>query len=402
MSASGDDDSVLTRPILVVLGLSFLGFTLEYILRPVIPLIVLDRGGDVVLVGVVAAVHSLPSILFRPAIGRLIDGWNQRLLLRVGAVVTTLAPLGLILPGLISLLPVRFVQGSGWALFSVSNHALMARRSPANRRGEASGYFMAMPALGNLIGPGIGVGLYLSTGAIGPALIATGLGIAATTMAFRVRLTGPPARTEDEGPRPFVEQLIEPSALPSTLMIAAFMLPQSLFSVFAPVYALEVGAPLEWLALYFPFYGLVLFVTQLVVGRASDRYGRHAAIVAGCTTGALGVLIALLGDSLVTFAIGAGFYALGVSLVSPTMSALTIDRARPDRLGAAMATYSVGYQLSSGVGSLVWGGVLATGGFSAAFAFAIACQVGTMAISVRMRSTVDSPSPAAPSADAFD
>jgi MFS family permease len=402
LSASDAVGAVLTRPVLAVLGLTFLGFTLEYVLRPVIPLIVIDRGGGVVVIGVVAAVHALPSILFRPAIGRLIDGWNQGQLLRIGAVLTTLAPIGLMLPGLAALLPVRFVQGTGWAMYIVSNHALMARLSPAGRRGEASGYFMAMPALAYLIGPGIGVGLYLSTGVIGPALIATGLGIAATSMAFRLQATGPKVRIDKEPQRPFLERLTEPSALPSTLMIAAFMLPQSLFTVFAPVYALEVGAPLEWLAVYFPLYGLVLFVTQLAAGRASDRYGRHAAIVAGCAAGALGVLVALAGGSLLTFAIGAGFYALGVSLVSPTVSALTIDRAPPDRLGAAMATYSVGYQLSSGVGSLIWGGVLAVGGFSTAFVFAIVCQVGTIAISTRMRSTEETPSALTPSADTFD
>lgn len=402
MNASDESESVLTRPVLIVLALTFIGFTLEHVLRPVIPLIVIDRGGDVVLVGVVAAVHSVPSILFRPTIGRLIDGWNQRLLLRLGAILGTIAPMGLLLPGLAALLPVRFVQGTGWALYSVSTHALMARRSPAGRRGEASGYFMAMPALAHLVGPGIGVALYLATGTIGPALLATALGIAATAMAFRLGMPAPVAAAAEERPRSLAERLIEPSALPSTLMIAAFMLPQSLFTVFAPVYALEVEAPLEWLALYFPFYGLVLFITQVVAGRASDRYGRHAAIVAGCTAAVVGCLMALLGGGLITFALGAAVYAVGVSLVSPTMSALTIDRARPDRLGAAMATYSVGYQFSSGLGSLLWGGVLAAGGFFAAFVVAIVCQLGTMAISTRMRSATDGSVSTKPSTDAFD
>jgi MFS family permease len=166
-------------------------------------------------------------------------------------------------------------------------------------------------------------------------------------------------------------------------MIAGFMLPHALFAVFPPIYALEVGAPLEWLAIYYPFYGLVLFLSQLVAGRASDRYGRHAAIIAGCTAAVVGLLLALAGSGLVTFALGAAVYALGTALVSPTMSALTIDRAPPDRLGAAMATYSVGYQLSSGMGSVLWGAVLGVAGFQAAFVIAIAFQLGTMALSVR-------------------
>lgn len=400
MGTSDADGGVLTRPFLVVLVLTFLGFTFEHVLRPVIPLIVIDRGGGTILVGVVAALHSLPSILFRPTIGRLIDSWNPGRLLRIGAVLGAIAPLGLLMPGLVALLAGRFAQGTGWALYSVSTHSLAARRSPVGRRGEASGYFMAMPALAHLIGPGLGVWLYLSTGTLGPALVATALGVAATVIAVRMRMADvPPVRAQPQ-PRALVERLIEPSALPATLMIAVFMLPQSLFTVFPPVYALEVGMPLEWLALYYPFYGLVLFVSQLVAGRASDRYGRHAAIVAGCTVAGVGLVLALVGGGFVAFAIGAAIYALGVSLVSPTISALTIDRASPDRLGAAMATYSVGYQLSSGMGSLLWGGVIAAGGFGAAFGLAIVSQVATMAIS--MRSSADRPSSPAPPVDPFD
>jgi MFS family permease len=314
-----------------------------------------------------------------------VDTGRHALLLRLGAVLGTLAPLGLLLPGSAALGPVRFVQGTGWALYSVSAHSLMARRSPADRRGEASGYFMAMPALAHLIGPGLGVALYLATGAIGPALLATALGLAATAISFRMRLPPPPVERTVR-PETRLERFLEPSALPATLMIAGFMLPHALFAVFPPVYALEVGAPLEWLAIYYPFYGLVLFLSQLVAGRASDRYGRHAAIVAGCTAAVVGLLLALAGSGLVTFALGAAVYALGTALVSPTMSALTIDRAPPDRLGAAMATYSVGYQLSSGMGSLLWGAVLGVSGFAAAFVIAIGFQLGTMALSVRWSS----------------
>lgn len=390
---------VLTRSFLVVLVLTGLGFTFEHVLRPIIPLIVIDRGGDVVLVGVVAAMHSIPSILFRPTIGRLVDSGRHALLLRLGALLGTVAPLGLVLPGLALLVPVRFLQGTGWALYSVSTHSLMAQRSPADRRGEASGYFMAMPALAHLVGPGAGVALYLATGAIGPAVLATALGVAATVLAFRMYLPPPIARKPEPRPQRLVERLVEPSALPSTLMIAGFMLPQALFAVFAPVYALEVGAPLEWLAVYYPAFGLVLFVSQLLAGRASDRYGRNAAIIAGCAVAVAGLAVAFLGGSFLTFAAGAGIYALGVALVSPTMSALTIDRAPPDRLGAAMATYSVGYQLSSGAGSLLWGGVLSIGGFAGAFGVAIAFQLATMALSARMSDGAPGTAPPAGAVD---
>jgi MFS family permease len=81
--------------------------------------------------------------------------------------------------------------------------------------------------------------------------------------------------------------------------------------------------------------------------------------------------------------VGAGTFAVGVSLVSSATSALTIDRAPVGKLGAAMATYSLGYQLASGVGSLVWGALIAASGFLLGFGAAIALQALTLALTFR-------------------
>lgn len=124
---SDGEENVLTRPFLVVLALTLLGFTIEYVLRPVVPLILIDRGGSTILVGVVAAVHSFPSILFRPAIGRLIDTWNQGRLLGAGALVGAIAPLGLLAPGMAAA-----VRRGTRRLTTRPSHT--SRSSPAPRR----------------------------------------------------------------------------------------------------------------------------------------------------------------------------------------------------------------------------------------------------------------------------
>ena len=51
-------------------------------------------------------------------------------------------------------------------------------------------------------------------------------------------------------------------------------------------------------------------------------------------------------------------YALGSAAMSPIATALAIDRAHPDRRGAAMATYSLGYQLGAGLGAAIWGAII--------------------------------------------
>ncbi len=396
---SGSGVVVLDRRFLVVLFIALLGFGWEQLVRSVIPLVVIDRGGGAALVGVVAAVYSLPALLLRPLIGRLVDGWHHGRLLQLGALVAAIAPAGLLLPGIAMLVPVRLIQGAGWASYSVSAQAFMAKIAPSGRRGRASGYYQAMIAVSVLVGPALGTWLYVTSGLGGPILLATGLGIVALIVSLKVRIpvqAAPTAAATAPSRRsglPFLRAL-ETSSLPSTLMLTTFMSGQSLFTVFAPVYAIGLGAPIESLVLYYPVYGAVLTLSHLAAAPVSDRVGRALTIRIGCVMAIGGLVVAALGGDMTALAIGAAAYAIGVSFVSSATSALTMDRAPAGRIGSAMATYSLGYQISSGLSSLLWGTVIAASGFFAAFAGAIALQVLTIGISLRFaRATPPSDTP---------
>lgn len=372
-----------------MLFIAVLGFGWEQLVRSVIPLVVIDRGGGAALVGLVAAVYSLPALLLRPLIGRLVDSWHHGRLLQIGALVAAIAPAGLLLPGIALLVPVRLVQGAGWASYSVSAQAFMAKIAPAGRRGAASGYYQAMIAVSVLVGPALGTWLYVNGGLGGPILLATGLGIIAFLVSLRVRIpvqaeaapaaATPPSRRSG---LPIIGAL-ELSALPSTLMLTMFMSAQALFTVFAPVYVIALGAPIESLVLYYPVYGAVLTLSHLAAAPTSDRVGRALTIRIGCGMAIGGLAVAALGGGMTTLTLGAAAYAIGVSFVSSATSALTMDRAPVGKLGSAMATYSLGYQLSSGLSSLLWGTLIAASGFFLAFAGAILLQVLTFVVSLR-------------------
>jgi len=293
--------------------------------------------------------------------------------------------LGLLVPGTVPLLVARLLQGTAWAVYSVAGHTLVARLAPVERRGEISGYYQAMAALAGLLGPGIGVAVYISSGELGPVVVASCLGLITVALAFRIGRGSKRPTTEPGPQRPRHSRwsrLMEPSALPSTAMLTAFMSAQSLFFVFPPVYAVGVGAPVESLAVYYPVFGTSAVLSQLVVGRLSDRIGRGTAIRIGCVLGIIGLVIAVAGSDLLVFGAGACVYVIGVSLVSPTLGALTMDRAPANRIGSAMATYSIGYQIATGASSLLWGMVISVAGFPWAFLAAIALQFATVGMSL--------------------
>jgi MFS family permease len=366
--------------------LTFFAFGIDNVLRPVVPLLVVARGGDATLVGIIAAAYALPAVLFRPLIGWLVDRGSHAQLLRLGALVACVGPVGLMLPGIATLGAVRFVQGTAFSMYSVSTRTLMAMLAPPAKRGEASGYYAAMPALGSLVGPALGTALYLATGELGPVLVATVFAAIGVALTRRAQIEDS-VRVVDEKPVGpiWAEMLrfVERSSLPALLMLTCFQTTQAFFTVFPPIYVLATGQPIEVLVVYYPAVGLLWAGSQLVSGRVSDRLGRGRTIRLACAIAVAGLAVPVVFEGLIPFAVAAFGYTIGFALVSPALSALAIDRAPTERLGSAMATYSMGHGLAATISSITWGALIATQGFAVAFAAGIVLQLVTIGLSYR-------------------
>ena len=378
---------VLTLPmggLLVAVGF---GWAAELLVQATLPLLILDRGGDASLVGFVAAAYALPTLVLRPIIGRRIDRLGHGGPHVAGAVLLVLAPLGFLVAS-VAVLPVaRFLQGLGWAMFGTANNVVLVRLAPADRRGQASAWFNGMWALGFVFGPPIGLVLYLQVGPELPFIVASALACAAlasaTWLRRRVPAAGVAAEPGEPGRGNRMARFLEPAAVPTMTVLATFMAANTLFLAFAPVYARSIGAPDLVLAAYFPVYGGILAIGQLLTGGLSDRFGRRRTILAGTALGGTGLMLATLADGWTLFAGGAACFALAAAIVNPAAAAATIDRVPPGRSGVAMATFSIGYQLAAGVGGAAWGILISAHGFPAPFIVAFALQLVCAAVAMR-------------------
>src|SRR5207237_6017308 len=79
------------------------------------------------------------------------------------------------------------------------------------------------------------------------------------------------------------------------------------------------------------------------------------AIAIGYITSAASMLLLSQATGLVTLMVGMVMSTTGGSLGPPAIQAMAIDRSRPERRGAAMATFSLSFQLGSFVGGIVGG-----------------------------------------------
>jgi len=205
--APGAGASLYSAGFVALLAVTLLGFSMNMVLQPVLPVLVLARGGDATLVGLIVAAFSFPSVLLRPVFGRLVDEWNHRRVYLLGALGLALCSVAYLIPSLAVVFAIRLVHGTAWGAFNTGGHAALARLAPPARRGEASGVFNLMPGLAQFFGPSLGLALVALSGFDAAFLAAAGLALLATLVMIFGPLRLPaapthPARPSVEGSRP--------------------------------------------------------------------------------------------------------------------------------------------------------------------------------------------------------
>ncbi len=369
----------------LLLVATLIGWTGEAVIQAILPLHILDLGGDAGTVGLVALAFALPTIVLRPAVGRRIDRVGHGALHARGLALGVVAAVAFIVAPLAALPFVRGLQGVAWAVYGTANNVAAARLAPPARRSEASGYFNVAYAVGFLVGPPLALAIYGPAGA-GPAFALAAVCIAVAVLVVRrlrrhtpgadlVPAGAPPVATPaGRSLRRAIAGYLEPAAIPLLVVNAALLGGQGLFLAFGAVYARETGVSVAWLALLFPLFSIVNSLTQLVAGRLGDRLGRRRAILLGAAAGAAGLVVAAGPLGVAGYLAGAAVFACGAGIVVPATAAGAMDVAPEGRLGATMATFSMSYQLSAGLGGALWGALILAVGYPWPFIAALAIQ----------------------------
>jgi MFS family permease len=366
-------ESIWTRTFLLLCSAQFLGYAQHAVLTPVLPLYVIHLGGSPFMVGLVLAAFAATSVVVRPVVGHWADRWNEAGVMVSGLIFQGVGIFFCFIPFVGTAMLANGLRGIGWAGLNTGGYSLLALTAPESRRGEASGLYSGVQSASAILFPALALWLLqVSFGGFGAVFVASAIfsfGGAAlgAIMARNVPHTvthNTATETTRQWWREIFHFIERDILLPSIIL---FWLNISLPSItnFSVLYARDLG--IVNFGTFFIVLGITSLLGRPLLGRLSDKFGRDRSIAAGFVLQLAALLSITTVANLFGMIVAGALYMMGNALGSSTTLALAVERADPRRRGKAMATFSVAYPLSYGVGSLITGSAVEVAGYTGMF-----------------------------------
>ena len=373
-------ESIWTRTFLLLCSAQFLGYAQHAVLTPVLPLYVTHLGGSAFMVGLVLATFAATSVVVRPLVGHWADRWNEAGVMVSGLLFQGVSIFFCFIPFVGATMLANGLRGIGWAGLNTGGYSLLALTAPESRRGEASGLYSGVQSASAILFPALALWLLqVSFDGFAAVFVASAIfsfaGAALGAIMARSVPRAVARNTEPESTRHWWREIfhfIERDILLPSIIL--FWLNISLPSItnFSVLYARDLG--IVNFGTFFIALGVSSLLGRPLLGRLSDKFGRDRSIAAGFVLQLVALLLISTVANLFGMIVAGILYMMGNALGSSTTLALAVERADPRRRGKAMATFSVAYPLSYGVGSFITGSAVELAGYTGMFLVLTAVQ----------------------------
>jgi MFS family permease len=366
--SSGNSHTIWTRAFVLLCGAQFLGYASHSMLAPALPLYVTQLGGSPFMVGLVLAAFAVTSVIVRPLVGHWVDRWSDAGVMNWGLLFQGASIFFCFLPFAGAVMLANGLRGIGWAGLNAGGYTLLALTAPETRRGEASGLYSGVQGSPAILFPALALWLIAAPfGGFAVVFAVTALfpfvGAAVGGLISR-HLPRPVGLPLSKDSTPWWRQIfrfVEREVFLPSLLLFWLNLALPAFNNFSVLYARELG--LSNFAPFFVVVGLTSLLGRPLLGRLSDRIGRSRSIAAGLTLQVVGLLLITMVANLFGMICAGALFMAGNAIGSSTTLAFAVERADPTRRGKAMATFSMAYPLSYGLGSLLIGSTVESAGY---------------------------------------
>lgn len=356
-------ESLVSGAFVMVTLATFAYFMALGAMLPTLPVFVKDDlGGGSVAVGVIAGSFAISAALLRPVAGRLGDTRGRRVLVIGGSLTMGLSVLGYAVVDSIALLfPLRLLTGVGEAAMWVGAATAIQDMAPDDRRGEAASYFSVALYAGLAFGPLVGEAIRSAHSFDAVWVFAGFSGIVAAALGF-----GTPKDVVAHDQQQF--RFLHPAATGPGSVLLLGMLPFIGFATFIALYGPEVG--IDDVAPLLLLYGILVLVIRVVGAKLPDQLGWIRASSAALVVLSVGGLLLGLFHQAAGVWVAVVALAIGMSLLFPALFSATVSGVPESERGQAVGTFSLSFDLASGLGPAVLGVVVAVSSYQVAFVVA--------------------------------
>lgn len=374
--------SLWTRAFVLLCFAEFLGYAQHFLLQPTFPLYITHLGGSPLVVGLVIASFGVMSVVSRPILGYWADRWSITGVMILGLITQTVSNLLCFIPYAGATMIANGLRGVGWSGMNTGGYTLLATAAPADRRGEASGYYGGVQSTATILFPAVALWIIEAPqgGFNAVFLVAASLVLLGAIAAYVLSREIPPRPPKNEaGPsEPWWREVI--SVFDRHILLAAtllFTLHLSLpcISSFVVLYSRQLG--IEQFGWYYVAIGVTSTVARPILGRLSDKIGCGRSLLVAFGLETVALLVMPLATALPGVIFAGSLWYVGSAIGGARILALAMEQAPVERRGRAMASFSVAFPLSNGIGALLNGFVVDLAGYRWMYIVAgILCSAG--------------------------
>jgi MFS family permease len=323
------------------------------LLLPTLPLYLLSIGGTQGEVGVAMSTYTIGAMVMRGFGGWLSDRYGKKRIMMAGFfAMLVVSVLYWAAHSVGSVAVVRCLQGIAFGMGGTAISALAADCLPKARMAEGMGYYGLSVPLANGLGPMIGIWI------IGrfdyPTLFFSSSALLVITLLFGVPVSSatPPTPAPRRAALVLSNMFDRAAVLPSVVMGLVSFVNGSLI-YFIALYAAELH--IVNVGLFFAANALFMAISRPLTGRWADRGGANIVIAIGIGCFVAGMVITGAAQSVKGLLVAGALVGLAQGFSIPTLQALCVRDAPPDRRGAATGTFYAAFDMGFGVGAIVWG-----------------------------------------------
>ncbi len=345
-----------------------------------------------ILVGILISLYGLVFTGLQPFTGALSDRLGRRkLFIQAGLFVMAISTIAYVFASQFAyLLVARAVQGIGVAITVPAALGLLAADTEKATRGGAMGFYSMLRMVGFAIGPLAGGFLQVHSGFNAAFMLGGGLIMVGFLLVqIWVRDVEVPQASQG-GRRPlFDRDLLSEGRF--ALGVATFIMSSafSMMSALENEFNARLGQTAIGFGVAFSALTIARLITQLPLGRFSDRVGRKGLIVVGMLVMAPATAATGLVTSTLQLTGVRAIQGVASAAIAAPAFALVGDLSRAGHEGQQMSILAMGFGLGIAIGPLI-AGLLAVYSFLLPFVVGgVLCLLGAWLVSARAPETVN-------------